>query len=100
MTVKEHLLSIINKDEFAEWLNEHVIEGPWMDWWDEQYCNKCEPVECSYVDCEKQLGITPIHKRTIQCAWCELEHKCKYFPDKEDVPSNIDIINMWLKSKI
>jgi hypothetical protein len=96
MTNLEYLQSLpINK--FAEWLDEHgQFDGsPWMDWFNETYCKKCESIKCKIKS--TNIGITPLYPdREIDCAYCELEHKCKFFENLEDVPDNKEIIKMWL----
>ena len=89
-------------DEFAEWLDKNgQFDGsPWMQWWDENYCNKCEPIKCKYADAENKLGFEPFYNRDIECSYCELEHKCRYFTEMSDVPSSKEIIKMWLESEI
>ena len=88
-------------EAFAKWLDKHgqFDNSPWMTWFDENYCNKCESIECHYAECEEKLGIEPLYNSAIKCAWCELENKCKYFPDIDWVPDNIDIIKMWLNEQ-
>lgn len=78
-------------DELADWLDKYgqSDDAPWATWFNETYCNKCEPIKCkpSYLSS---------YDRPIDCAYCELEHKCKYFPELEDIPDNKTIIEMWL----
>lgn len=86
------VIKAMSIDRFAEWLDKYgrFDDSPWMDWWDKNYCKNCESVKV-YV---------PDFDRECQCAWCELEHKCKFFQDKEDVPDNKEIIKMWLESEV
>lgn len=88
MTVFESIKSK-NIEELAEWLDEYgMYDGsPWMNWFDDNYCNKCE-AEVIYI---------PEFKRECDCAWCELHHKCKHFLDMNDIPNNKQIIKMWLE---
>ena len=80
-----------NIDEFAEWLDKYgQFDGSsWMEWFDSNYCSKCEPIMCHYKVSEIE----------IPCSWCELNDKCKYFPDMDHSPDNKDIIKMWLESE-
>lgn len=90
-------LQNLTVDEFAEWLDEHgQFDGsPWMDWFNETYCKKCESIKCKINS--TNIGITPLYPdREIDCAYCELEHKCKFFENLEDVPDNKEVIKMWL----
>ena len=88
-------------DAFAEWLDEHgAFDGSsWMKWWDENYCKKCDPIKCHYTEVQEKLGFKPFYNRSIECAYCELEHKCRFFPDMDELPDNKDIIKMWLKTE-
>lgn len=92
MTNFEKLQSM-NIDEKAEWLYEHgnFDNSPWMNRFDSLYCTKCEPIMCHHEE-------TP--EREFPCAYCELENKCRYFPDMDRVPKNRDIIKLWLESEI
>lgn len=72
-------LKQMSVNEFAEWLDEYgnFDTSPWMKWFDETYCANCEII------------IThPIY--------CELEKKCKFFPDMKEPPDTLEIIKMWL----
>lgn len=93
-------LKLMTIDEFAEWLYKHrMFDGsPFMDWFDKIYCLKCEPIKCRYTDAVEKLDISPFYEKLIDCAYCELEHKCKYFPDMEEVPDMKYIIKLWLNS--
>ena len=85
-------LKNMSVDDFANWLNNHGhFEGsPWMGWFDDNYCRKCETVMCR---CEGG-------KREIPMAWCELnDYRCKFFP-AEKTMDNLEIIKVWLKSEI
>lgn len=82
-----------NIDELVDWLDEFmsVDNAPWYLWWDKNYCNKCEP-EIVYYESDK--GRIP-----IECSWCELEKKCKFFPELDEIPDNKQIIKMWLNNE-
>ena len=85
----EHLKSM-SIDELTEWLYKNVLfdESPWMQWFDEFYCSNCKPVMCCYEACSYE----------IPYAWCERNDKCKFFQEMDEVPSNKEIIKMWLES--
>lgn len=93
-------------EELAKWLDEygHFDDSPWSNWFNENYCSKCEPIKCKYKDAEKTLGFCPYlfgsYSGDLDCAYCELEHKCKFFPDLEDTPSNLETIKMWLSEEV
>lgn len=89
-------------DELAEWLDIHCLvdSSPWMHSFNEKYCSKCESIKCKYVDAEEKLGITPFSRSgEIECAYCELENKCKFFPELDDVPDNKETIKIWLEEE-
>jgi len=89
-------------DELAEWLDEYgqFDCSPWSEWFSKKYCANCESVKCKYEDTEKTLGFTPYrfgyYDGNVECSYCELEKKCRFFPDLKDVPDNLEIIKMWL----
>ena len=78
-------------DEFAEWLDVYgAFDGsPWIEWFDKNYCNGCEP-EIAYV---------PEFNKNQKFSWCELHDKCRYIPKLDEVPDNKQIIKMWLESE-
>lgn len=84
-----------NIDELAEWLDKNIScidETPWIKWWDNNYCNKCE----------SEIVRTPYFlggEREQECGWCELNDKCKYFQHLDDIPDNKYVIKLWLESE-
>ena len=87
-------------EDFAEWLYEHgmVDNTPWMKWFNENYCDKCESIIVKSEDAEKVLGLKPFYDEEYECAYCEVyEDCCKFFPNGS--PSNKEIIKMWLEEK-
>lgn len=84
MMMFENLKSM-NIDEFASWFEENCIHDndPCIRWFDETYCQKCEP----------------IIENGMEYAYCELNDKCRYFNDIESVPSAKETIKMWLESE-
>lgn len=89
-------------ETLVEWICENgQFDGsPWMTWWDENYCQQCDPIECRYVEAKEKLGIEPFYERSIECAYCELEHKCRFFMEMDEIPSCKDIVKMWLESEV
>lgn len=75
-----------NIDELVELLDECGVfdEAPWIKWFDENNCKKCETVPFE----DQEWG------------WCELNGKCKFYQDINNIPNNKDIIKMWLESEI
>lgn len=76
-------------NQFTKWLIDiqNYDFGPWMEWFDETYCKKCEAIKCKYPD----------SKHEFKVAYCELAKHCKFFPRKTNVPTQEEIIKMWLK---
>ena len=74
-----------NIDEFSEWLDKYGAYdySPWMEWWDKNYCRKCEP---EIVD-GKEYG------------WCELHGKCRFFQEMDEIPNHKQTIKMWLEGE-
>ena len=85
-------IQLMNVLALAAWLDEHgnFDNSPWINRFDSLYCKKCERIMCHYEETSE---------REFPCAYCELENKCKYFPDMDRVPNNEDIIKMWLESE-
>ena len=71
-------------NQFSEWLDEYGVfdNSPWIQWFNGLYCNNCEAI------------------MWFPCLCCELEGKCKYFPDLDEAPDNKMIIKMWLESEV
>lgn len=90
MTVFEKIKTM-NIDKLAEWIDEHGTydDSPWMNWWNNTYCKKCES-ETVYAE---------YLKRNIECAWCELYEKCRFFQDMNEVPDCKQTIKLWLESE-
>jgi hypothetical protein len=91
-------LKDMNADELAEWLDKYGMfdNSPWLNSFNEKYCEKCEGIECHYEDAKK-IGLTPFYDETIECAYCEVYNKCRFFESLEDVPDNKAMIKMWLE---
>lgn len=102
MTNFEYIKSL-SLEELAEWLDTHgqFADSPWLDWFDETYCKKCESVELKTEDIADELGFKPLWlEKTITCAYCELEHKCRFFPELTQEPDNKEILKLWLSQDI
>lgn len=90
-------------EEFANWLDIHgQFDGsPWMEWFNAQYCSKCESIKVTYEDSKKKLGLEPFsYEQTIDCAYCELHDHCKFFPSIKGIPGNKETIEMWLREEV
>lgn len=91
MTVFENMKAK-NIDELAEWLDEYgATDGsPWHDWFENKYCNHCEPIFVKGDD----------FYRDMEYGWCELNcDKCKFFQDMKEIPWGKQLIKMWLESE-
>lgn len=84
-------LKQMSVNKFAKWLDEYgnFDSSPWMKWFDETYCANCESITTHPV---------AYPNLDIPCAYCELEKKCKFFPDMKEPPDTLEIIKMWLMS--
>lgn len=78
-------------EDFALWLDEHgQFDGsPWIKWWDENYCQDCDPEIVTVVDTGKEM----------ECAWCEIHDKCRFFQEMDHIPESAEIIKMWLETE-
>lgn len=91
-----------NIDELAEWIDTYVIfdDSLWMKWWDENYCQKCEVVAMPREEYARIVGWGHSDYRGgIVCGYCEVNGKCRYFQDMDNVPNNKEIIKMWLETE-
>ena len=85
----------MNLNQFTKWLIniQNYDFGPWMEWFDENYCKKCEAIKCKYPD----------SKYEFEAAYCELADngvkRCRFFPDMNDVPNSKETCLMWLKEE-
>ncbi len=79
-------------DELTDWLNQYsqLDSIPWIEWWNKNYCIKCDAV----------TAFVPDYGRELDFSWCELNDKCKFFQDLDDVPDDKMIIKMWLESEV
>lgn len=81
-------------DEFIEWIDKYCIfdDAPWMIWFDETYCKKCKSVVIN----KERTG----YCSDMECSWCELNNKCKFFLELKNTPDNKQIIKMWLEREV
>ena len=95
-------LKSMSIDELAEWLDKNGIidNSPWMDYFNNKYCNNCESVMCKYEDAEKMLGFKPcLWDDEIECAYCEIYKKCRHFPEMTEVLDGKEIVKLWLEAE-
>ena len=89
MTNFEKLKSM-NEEEISEFLDSISIDDdPWTVWFNKRYCENCETIR-SYA------RIPDIY---YDSTYCEVNGKCRYFQDKDDIPDNKEMIELWLASE-
>lgn len=78
-------------NDFAAWLDKigQFEDSPWLDWFDENYCSKCES---EFVNV-KAFG------RCMECAYCEVHNKCRFFQEMDHTPNGKEMVKMWLESE-
>ena len=91
----------MSKEELARFLDKNTKddETPWSEWFNKNYCKNCEPIKCDVDTARKELGLNCFYGSGVECAYCELNHKCKFFPDMDDIPDSYDTILMWLEQE-
>ena len=93
MTVFEKIKAM-DIDEFAQWFDKHCANDTdqCIDWWNKTYCENCEPeiVKCINPD---------TYITDMECAWCELHDKCKFFQNIDGMPDSLQITKLWLESE-
>lgn len=97
MTVFENIHSK-NLEELVDWLDKNGAynESPWEKWFNKNYCRKCGSVTIdSAIDCHGDYW-----KSCHEFAWCELNHKCRYFEDMKRIPNRRQTIKLWLESEV
>jgi hypothetical protein len=89
-------------EDLAKWLdvNGQFDGSPWMKWFDKTYCSRCESIHIKKEDSKAILGFELMFVDETTCSYCEVNKKCKYFPELPKTPTNVDIIEMWLKETI
>ena len=94
-------LKNMDVEALVEWICEHgQFDGsPWCKWWDENYCRKCDPVICHHTEAKEKFGFEPFYEKDVECAYCEVNGKCRYFLDWDKQPDSKDIVKMWLMSE-
>lgn len=87
-------LQLMSQNEFAKWLDKHLAfdDAPHMVWFGKNYCDKCDRVELLV---ESGYGT---YKQTF--AYCECEHKCRFFPDVDEVPDSLETLKLWLEAEV
>lgn len=87
-------------NELALWIdiNSQHDDSPWMTWFNETYCDKCNPEIVYAEDSLSKLGFQLLYKNNTECSYCEVYQECRFFNGKN--PSTLEIIEMWLKEDV
>lgn len=96
-------IKTLSLEELAEWLDKNgsFDDSPWLNSFNEKYCSKCESIEVTYEDSINKLGLEPLfYDCTTECTYCELENKCQFFSELDDVPDNKEMIKLWLIEEV
>ena len=96
-------LRSMSVEDLAKWLDQNGIidHSPWLDYFNNKYCANCESVMCKYEDAEAAIGFKPCFSDDdIECAYCEVYKKCRYFPDMTEVPDGVEMARLWLESEV
>jgi hypothetical protein len=91
MTNFEKIKSL-SVEGLSGWLDVIISKNirPWKDWFNKEYCDKCEP---EYIFHEWGGVDFPI-------SFCEQEGYCKFFPYSGTAIETRDIIEMWLNREV
>lgn len=94
-------IKAMSLEELANWLDKtgQLDSLPWIKWFTGKYCSNCESIKCKYADIEPCLS-SFCNSNELDCAYCELEKKCRFFLELADIPDNLEIIKMWLNEVI
>ena len=93
-------LQSMSVEELAEWLDDlHYDNTPWLQWFDSKYCSKCEPIEVTSQEYENKFDHS-VFGNIVECAYCEWERNCRFFPDMNDTPHCIDMLKKWLEAEV
>lgn len=91
-----------NIDKLAEWLDKYgqYDDSAWSKWFDKTYCQKCEAVAMPREEYARIIGWDySDYSGGIICNYCEVNNKCRYFQDMDEMPNNKEIIKMWLETE-
>ena len=90
-----------NIDELADWLDKYgQFDGaPWITWFNKKYCTNCEPISLAMKECGRIFGCIGSGD-TVDCSYCEVKGKCKFFSDFSESLNNKQIIKLWLESEV
>ena len=96
-------IKAMDVNSLASWLDKNGIidTSPWMEHFNSKYCNNCESIMCKYEDAEEAIGFKPCFSDDeIECAYCEVYKKCRYFEDRDEVPDGVEMVKLWLEAEV
>ena len=84
-------LKSMTQEELVNWLDKYGdFDGsPWMKWFGKTYCDNCPGITCK---------VPAFDNKEVECSFCELNHKCKFFEELERELDTKDILKLWLES--
>lgn len=90
MTVFEQIKKM-NLDELAVWIRDNWLhdEDLVIDWWDKNYCQKCELEKITFSNVDHEH----------ECSYCEKYDKCRFFDEQDELPDDLQIVKLWLQSQ-
>jgi hypothetical protein len=91
----------MNLTELAQELDSLTEQdcAPWEAEFGKKFCENCESTECEY-ECASEWEKVYYGKRTIRLPYCELYDKCRFFPNKNSIPTAAEVIEMWLEEEV
>ena len=92
MTTQFEQIKSMDINELSEWLSQQSQwdMSPWIEWWDAKYCQNCDPVK----------AVVPYLNGEHEFSYCEINDKCRFFPEMNEEPDDKKIIKMWLESEV
>lgn len=89
------------KESLAKWILDfgNHEDSPWMNWFDKNYYQKCEPEIVTREESEAKLGFYLSFVDKTECSYCEVYKECRFFPNKP-IPDIEEIIRMWLDQEV
>ena len=80
----------MSENELVKFLDSNYYDDTeWNNWFNKEYCNleKCPTIEIKH-DADNE------NYNTHECAYCEINRKCKFF---DFIPNSREIIKLWLE---
>ena len=88
-------------EALAKWISDfgNHDNGPWMNWFDKTYCQKCEPEIVTRDESKSKLGFQLLYKDKTECSYCEVHKECRFFPNRP-TPDIEEMVKMWLDQEV